>query len=489
MHAAAHLSPNSIKIEMSVLGIILAEARTLHTVLSILSTADVFYVEKHQLIYTAILHLHQQKEAVDLLTVVQHLRGKGTLKKAGDTHYIASLSQNLGNVANLESYCRILQQQYARRVVIKAGHLLEQHGYDEGQDPLEVVAQAQMQLTRLQQGLDTRGAVSAAALLPSVLDSIRKAVGQKGMTGVPTGLTELNDATGGWQPTDFVVIGARPGMGKTAALLYHAREAAIVNNIPTAIFSMEMPAAQLVLRLLATEVDGYSNNDLRRGKFAGGVEEVDHIASKAQRLGGAHNLFIDDTPALNIHQLSAKAARLVAEHGVGLILIDYLQLMSGTNKGRGGNRETDIAEISRGCKALAKELNVPVIALSQLSRSVEQRGGEKRPQLSDLRESGTIEQDADMVIFLWRGEYYNIEEYADGTPTKDTILYDIAKHRGGALGEMVFGCRIQRGLFSDLNGSPAPAGERPFYDKESKQTVQLGKLPASRFEEEVDLPF
>jgi replicative DNA helicase len=458
---AGHLPPQALELERSVLGAALLERAGLHLMLSILPSEEVFYADAHRFLYRAIRDLAHEGRAVDMLTVAQALRGAGVLDRVGGPAYVAGLTLRVNSSAHLETHCRILQEQHARRVIIEAGTVMQRHGYDEGRDPLELLADAQTQLSRLHHGLETRGAVSAAALLPGVLDGIRHAVGRHGLTGIPTGLRELNEATGGWQPTDLIVIGARPGMGKTAALLHHARTAALTEGIPTGIFSLEMPAQQLVARLLAAEVEGYSNADLRRGKLAGGLEEVEHIARQAHRLAKADNLFLDDTPALTLHQLSAKAARLVAEHGVRLLLVDYLQLMSGSAKSRGGNREQEISEISRGLKALAKQLHVPIIALSQLSRSVEQRGGEKRPQLSDLRESGAIEQDADVILFLWRGEYYHIEEYADGTRTQDTILYDIAKQRNGSLGELIFHCQISRGLFADLHPEgPASAGER-----------------------------
>ncbi|QIX61839.1 replicative DNA helicase [Hymenobacter sp. BT18] len=488
MNTQTHVPPHSTELEAAVLGIALQERNALNTILSLLPSEQVFYTPKHQTVYKAIRQLHQAGHAVDMKTVIHQLAATGQTHKVRPAD-VSELAIGIGSAAHIETHCRIVLEQHARRVVITAARGMEAHGYDESRDALEVVAEAQVQLTQLHQLMETRGAVSAASLLPGVLDRIRRAVGMSGMTGIPTGLTQLNSATGGWQPKHLIVIGARPGMGKTAALLHHAREAALVEGIPTGIFSMEMPADELVERLLATEVKTYSNSDLRKGNLQGGVEEVDHLLSKAQLLANADNLFIDDTPALSLHQLASKAARMVAEHGVRFILVDYLQLMSGPSKtSRPGNREQEISEISRGLKALAKDLNVPVVALAQLSRSVEHRGGEKRPQLSDLRESGAIEQDADMIIFLWRGEYYGIEEYEDGTSTKDTILYDIAKHRGGALNELIFYCRISRGIFSDLDLSPAPAGERPFYDKDTRETVQLGRLPASQFEQESSVP-
>ncbi|AHJ95523.1 replicative DNA helicase (plasmid) [Hymenobacter swuensis DY53] len=235
-------------------------------------------------------------------------------------------------------------------------------------------------------------------------------------------------------------------MGKTAALLHFARTAALDYGQHTAIFSLEMPTLQLMQRLVASEVPGYSNSDLRRGNLPGGLPQVDHIRLQAQRLH-THLLHIDDTAGLSIQQLRAKCARLHSQHPLSLVLVDYIQLMRGDQK---GNREQEVGSISRGLKELAKELNAPVIALSQLSRDVEKRGGDKRPMLSDLRESGSLEQDADCIVFLWRGEYYNIAEYEDGAATADTVLFDVAKHRNGAIDEVIAACSMRRGIFTNL---------------------------------------
>jgi replicative DNA helicase len=274
-------------------------------------------------------------------------------------------------------------------------------------------------------------------------------VQQRGLTGIPTGLAALDGLTGGWQPGDLVLLAARPAMGKTAALLHFARTAALDHGHHTAIFSLEMPTLQLMQRMVASEVPGYSNSDLRRGNLPGGLEQVAHVKHQAQRLRThGHRLHLDDTPGLSIQQLRAKCARLHAQHPLGLVLIDYIQLMRGDTK---GNREQEVGSISRGLKELAKELNAPVIALSQLSRDVEKRGGEKRPLLSDLRESGSLEQDADCIVFMWRGEYYNIAEYENGTATADTVLFDIAKHRNGATDEVIAACSLRRGTFLNID--------------------------------------
>lgn len=453
-----HLPPQALPIERAVLGAALREASASATALSMLAP-ETFYQPSHQLIFAAMRELMASGSAVDMLTVHSYLKGKGTLERAGGMGYVAELTNEVGGGAHIDAHCRILLQFHARRTIITSGTLLQTHGYDEGRDPLEVLAEAQQQLMGLHTVLDQRPAQTVADHFDAVFAKLEQDVLKPGMTGVPTGLMELNDSTGGWQPGDLIILAARPAMGKTAVMLHAAREAGLDHDKHVAIFSLEMPAAQLVQRLVSSEVEGYSNSDLRRGNIRGGVDEVANIRQKAARLKAlGHRLHVDDTPGVSIQQLRAKCHRLHAEHPLGMVLVDYIQLMRGDGKGR-GNREQEISSISRGLKELAKELNVPVIALSQLSRDVEKRGGQKRPQLSDLRESGAIEQDADIILFLWRGEYYKIDEYEDGSPTAGTLLMDIAKNRNGSVGEIIVGCNLKRGLLYDLGTEPGTSAE------------------------------
>jgi replicative DNA helicase len=450
---ATHLPPQALQFERAVLGAMLLEKPSVPQVLSQLPEIA-FYEPKHQLIYASIQALTTEGQAVDQLTVVQHLKAAGTLQRAGGVAYVAGLTMTINSAANLDSHSRIVLQQYMRRVMIAACTQAQQKAYDEGLDPLDVLAELQASFLRLYALIDQRPAQTVADHFDSVFEKLQADVLNPGLTGVPTGLLELNDATGGWQPGDLVVIAARPAMGKTAVMLAEAREASLEHDKHTAIFSLEMPTAQLVQRLISSEVEGYSNSQLRRGDIAGGVDEVASIKAKAQRLKTlGHRLHIDDTPGLSIQQLRAKCARLHSEHPLGLVMVDYIQLMKGDSKAK-GNREQEISSISRGLKELAKELNVPVIALSQLSREVEKRPS-RRPQLSDLRESGAIEQDADIIMFLFRGEYYKIEEYEDGSLTAGTLLMDIAKNRNGSVGEIIVGCNLKRGLLYDLGVKPA----------------------------------
>ena len=462
---SGHLPPQALDLEAAVLGAAMLEADAQRTLLAILPNEEVFYCTAHQQAYLAIRDLVQRGDHADQLTVTQQLRQRGTLARTGGPHFVAGLTIRINSAAHFETHCRVLQEQHARRVVITIGTELTAHGYDQTRDPLDLLTDAQTRLTNLHRTLETRPGQTAAAAFDPTFDRLALAIQQRGLTGVPTGLAALDGLTGGWQPADLIILAARPAMGKTAALLHFARTAALDHGHHTAVFSLEMPTLQLMQRMVASEVPGYSNSDLRRGNLPGGPEQVAHIKQQAQRLRThGHRLHLDDTPGLSIQQLRAKCARLHAQHPLSLVLVDYIQLMRGDQK---GNREQEVGSISRGLKELAKELNAPVIALSQLSRDVEKRGGEKRPLLSDLRESGSLEQDADCIIFLWRGEYYNIAEYQDGTPTADTVLFDLAKHRNGATDELITACSMRRGTFQDL--LPGGAGHRP--------------LPASHFDQ------
>ncbi|GAB3589573.1 replicative DNA helicase [Hymenobacter daeguensis] len=442
------LPPQALDLEAAVLGSALLEADAQRNMLATLTTEDVFYCTAHQQVYRAIRDLVQVGDHADILTVTQELRRRGTLALTGGPSFVAGLTSKINSAAHLDTHCRALQEQHARRVIIKAGTEMAAYGYDDTRDPLTLLSDAQTHLTILHRSLETRPGQTAAAAEEATFAHMTQAVGQHGLTGVPTGLTQLDGLTGGWQPSDLIILAARPAMGKTAAMLHFARTAALDHGQHTAIFSLEMPILQLMQRLVASEVPGYSNSDLRRGNLPGGLEQVAHIRQQAKRLRThGHRLHLDDTPGLTVQQLRAKCTRLHAQYPLRLVLVDYVQLMRGDTK---GNREQEVGSISRGLKELAKELNAPVIALSQLSRDVEKRGGEKRPLLSDLRESGSLEQDADCIVFLWRGEYYNIAEYEDGTATADTVLFDIAKHRNGATDEVIAACSMRRGVFSDL---------------------------------------
>lgn len=437
------------------------EADATRLLLSLIHLPIIFYSEKHQLVYAAIAALAAERRPVDQLTVVDYLRTAGTLARAGGVGYVAGLTMHINGGGHLEGHCRLLQEAFAQRTLIKVGTRLSQLGFDPQRDALEAVAEAEREIQDFYRTVEQRPPLSVADDFGPMFEQLRQNVGKKGLTGVPTGLTKLNEFTGGWQGGDLIILAGRPAMGKTAVMLHFARVASLDHENRTAIFSLEMPRRQLVQRLVATEVPHYTNSDLRHGQLPGGVEEARQLEQQAERLLRlGHRLLIDDTAGISLAQLRAKCHRLHAESPLGMVMVDYIQLMQGEQKLR-GNREQEISSISRGLKALAKDLGVPVIALSQLSRDVEKRGGAKRPQISDLRESGAIEQDADAIIFLWRGEYYGIEEYEDGSSTSDTIILDIAKHRNGDVGEVFAGCQLKHGLVYDLGQGPNDFADLP----------------------------
>ena len=291
--------PQAPELEVAVLGAALLEAPAQRTLLVTLATEDVFYTPAHQQVYLAIRDLVRQGDQVDLLTVVQQLTRRGTLQRIGGPAFVAGLTRHVGSAAHLETHCRILLEHYARRVIIRAGTELVTYGYDAGRDPLELLSTAQTHLTGLNRTLETRPGQTAAAAFEATFDHLTQAVQRQGLTGVPTGLTQLDGLTGGWQPADLIILAARPSMGKTAALLHFARTAALDYGHHAAIFSLEMPTLQLMQRMIASEVPGYSNSDLRRGNLPGGPAQVTHIREQAQRLRThGHLLHLDDTPGL-----------------------------------------------------------------------------------------------------------------------------------------------------------------------------------------------
>jgi replicative DNA helicase len=352
----------------------------------------------------------------------------GKLEFAGGAYYVAELTSKMSSAANIEYHARIIVEMGVKRELIGLFTQGVTKGYEDTTDVFELLDWASGQIFSLSDN-NTRGAIQKMpTLLQQALDNICKRAqnGGTGHTGVPSGMISLDRVTDGWQKTDLIILAARPGMGKTGLVCTILRNAAVRFNIPVAIFSLEMASLQLVNRLISaeSEVDG---EKIKKGNFT--QEEWARVVERTNQLSSAP-LFIDDTPALSILELRAKSRRLKVQNNVQLIVVDYLQLMKGDSQ---GNREQEISSISRSLKALAKELDVPVIALSQLSRGVETRGGDKRPQLSDLRESGAIEQDADMVMFLYRPEYYKITVDEEGVPTAGMAEVIIAKHRNGPL--------------------------------------------------------
>lgn len=425
------LPPQVLELEEAVLGAMMIDKKGVDDVIDILQ-ADAFYKDAHKFIFEAIVQLFTETQPIDLLTVSAQLKKNGKLEVAGGDFYLIQLTQKIASSAHIEFHSRIILQKFIQRSLIRISSEIIEASYDETTDVFDLLDQAESKLYEVTQGNIKRSSETAQSLVLQAKKKIEEIAKQEGLSGVETGFHNLDKLTSGWQPSDLIIIAARPAMGKTAFVLSMARNIAIQYGHGVALFSLEMASVQLITRLISSET-GLSSEKLRTGKLE--PHEWEMLSTKVKNLEKAP-LFIDDTPSLSIFDLRAKCRRLVSQHGIKIIIIDYLQLMTagGNNKG-GGNREQEISTISRNLKALAKELNVPVIALSQLSRAVETRGSSKRPLLSDLRESGAIEQDADIVSFLYRPEYYKIDEWDDdeASPTAGQAEIMIAKHRNGGI--------------------------------------------------------
>ncbi|TPG37905.1 replicative DNA helicase [Flavobacterium pectinovorum] len=425
------LPPQVLDLEEAVLGAMMIDKKGVDDVIDILQ-ADAFYKDAHKFIFEAIVQLFTDTQPIDLLTVSSQLKKNGKLELAGGDFYLIQLTQKIASSAHIEFHSRIILQKFIQRSLIRISSEIIEASYDETTDVFNLLDQAESKLYEVTQGNIKRSSETAQSLVLQAKKRIEEISKQEGLSGVETGFTNLDKLTSGWQPSDLIIIAARPAMGKTAFVLSMARNIAIDFGHPVALFSLEMASVQLITRLISSET-GLSSEKLRTGKLE--PHEWTMLSTKVKNLEKAP-LFIDDTPSLSIFDLRAKCRRLVSQHGIKIIIVDYLQLMTaGGNSKGGGNREQEISTISRNLKALAKELNVPVIALSQLSRAVETRGSSKRPLLSDLRESGAIEQDADIVSFLYRPEYYKIDEWDDdeASSTAGQAEIMIAKHRNGGI--------------------------------------------------------
>jgi replicative DNA helicase len=443
------LPPQNLNAEEVVLGAMLIDKRGVDNAIDMLSP-DVFYKKQHQLIYQAIFELFNQSLPIDLITVSEQLRKDGNLEAAGGEFYLINLTQRVSSSANVEFHAQLILQTFIKRRLIELSSEIIEDAYDETTDTFELLDQAEQKLYEVTQNNLKRSTETAGDLVYKAVKKIEELSNKTdGFSGVPSGFTKLDELTSGWQASDLIIVAARPGMGKTALTLSMARNIAVGQKIPVAFFSLEMSSVQLITRLISSET-GLSSEKLRTGKLE--AYEWDVLNNRVKDLEKAP-LYIDDTPSISIFDLRAKARRLSSQYGIQLIVIDYLQLMTaGGNKGA-GNREQEISTISRNLKALAKELNIPVIALSQLSRNVEARPGHKRPQLSDLRESGAIEQDADIVSFIYRPEYYKIMEWDDEaqTPTAGQAEFIVAKHRNGGLDNIRLKFEGHLGRFANLD--------------------------------------
>ncbi len=460
--------PQAVDLEEVVLGAMMIDKKGVDEVIDILHP-EVFYKDAHKFIYEAIFKLFETSEPVDLLTVSAQLKKDGKLEAVGGDFYLIKLTQKVASSAHIEYHARIILQKYIQRSLIKISNEIIEDAYKESTDVFDLLDSAEAKLYEVTQGNLKRSAETALDLVIQAKKKIEEISNKEGTSGIPSGFDKLDELTSGWQPSDLIIVAARPGMGKTALTLSMARNMAVNSEIPVAFFSLEMSSVQLITRLISSET-GLSSEKLRTGRLES--HEWEQLNIKVKALENAP-LFIDDTPSLSIFDLRAKARRLASQHGIKMIIIDYLQLMTAGGSQKGGNREQEISTISRNLKALAKELNVPVIALSQLSRAVETRGGSKRPILSDLRESGAIEQDADIVSFIYRPEYYKIDEWDDEerTPTQGQAEFIVAKHRNGGLDNIRLKFVGALGKFDNLEDFDSPFefqskmnsdGENPF---------------------------
>ncbi len=419
--------PQALEFEEALLGAMMLEQNATGQVIDKLYP-EIFYKEAHQIIFKAIYYVYESGNPVDLLSVTEYLRKHKLLDAIGGAYTLAHLTQNVRSSANIEYYARIVSEKNILRQLISISTNVIDDAFEDQKDVLELLDEAEIGLFNIAEKNFNRSGMDMHALSINFIKELETARSNKDhIRGVPSGFAALDRVTNGWQKSNLIIIAARPGMGKTAFVLSMARNMVVERKIPVAFFSLEMSANDLMMRLVSAET-AINQSQLKRAALTD--DEWNRLLNCMPILEDAP-LIIDDTAGLNIFDLKAKCRRLKEQHGVQCIIIDYLQLMNG-NKDTKGNREQEIANISRSLKTLAKELDIPIIALSQLSRAVETRSTTtKRPQLSDLRESGAIEQDADMVLFIYRPEYYNIHQFEDQSPSDGLADIIIAKHRNG----------------------------------------------------------
>ncbi len=423
------MPPQAVDLEEAVLGAMMLELDVVSNTIDILKP-ECFYKDVNSRIYSAIIRLSNQNEPADILTVTQELKKTGELEIVGGAYYITQLTNRVASAANAEFHARIVLQKFMQRELIRIASVIIKESYEDNADVFDLQARAEKNLSQITEGNIKQDFESTAKLIRKTLERLQEnGTHEDGLFGLPSGLTSLDRITGGWQKQNLIIIAARPGMGKSAFVLSSASNSAFIYDKKVGVFSLEMSKDELMERLISSEVE-INNRKLRSGKLE--QHEWDSVMKKCD-VFYKENLFIDDTPGISVFELRTKARRLVQKKGIELLIVDYLQLMTASNDGY-GNREQEISFISRSLKNLAKELNIPVIALSQLSRAVETRGGGNKPKLSDLRESGAIEQDADVVGFLWRPEYYDIKTDDDNVPfSPGESFMLIEKNRNGPL--------------------------------------------------------
>jgi replicative DNA helicase len=449
--------PQALEIEEAFLGALMLEKDAFIKVAELVF-ADIFYKPQHQIIFNAIFNLFHRNEPIDLLSVTQELKRLSQLEIVGGAYYLTQLTYKVASAAHIEYYARVLLQKYLQREVIRICTETIQNAFEDSNDVFLLVENTTKTIFELIETVTKSREKNIKTLVQETIDNLKNAKNNLGLTGVPSGIKAIDSITSGWQKSHFIILAARPAMGKSALMLTFAKNAVIdysskENKIPVAIFSLEMTAQDIVKRLLSmyTQIplDRISNGQLAEYELV--------QLSKAIENFNDVPLFIDDTPSISLTELRAKARRLKAQHDIKLIIIDYLQLMSNRDKNSNtSNREQEISSISRGLKSLAKEIDVPIIALSQVNRAVEKEKENKMPKLSDLRESGSLEQDADMVFFIYRPEYYT----GDNTEPewKDAAELSLAKNRHGRTDRLKLRFHKQFGLFTDYDdGNPFSA--------------------------------
>lgn len=492
--------PQAKDLEEAVLGAIMLEKSAIDSIAEILKP-ECFYVEAHQRIFRAMLSLSSKNQPIDILTVAEELRSKEELEMVGGAYYVTKLTNAVVSAAHIEAHSRIILQKFIQRELIRISGEIIGDAYEDTTDVFDLLDEAESKLFEITNNHLRKNFEDLNSVLVNTFKRIEDLRNKnEDISGVPSGFPTLDRITYGWQNTDLIILAARPSVGKTAFALNLARNAVMhaAKPTPVAFFSLEMSAGQLVQRVLSAESE-IALEKIARGKME--EYEMKQLYTKGLQRLSAAKLFIDDTPALNIFELRAKCRRLKNKEDIGLIIIDYLQLMSGTGENRNANREQEISNISRNLKGLAKELNIPIIALSQLSRAVETRSagkeGVKMPQLSDLRESGAIEQDADMVMFLYRPEYYDITQNEMGENNRGETHVRIAKHRNGALETIKLTAllHIQKFVEEDGGGfgSPGlPGNWKPVSDIDgeggAKVFIQTGSK-MNDLQDEEDNPF
>lgn len=474
------ITPQAVEFEEAVLGALMIDDNAVSTILDFLHP-KMFYVEAHQHIFSVIKKLFGMAQPIDLLTVTNQLRKEKLLDVVGGAAYVAGLTNRVTSAANIEYHARVVMEKFVVRELIHNCNDIITDSYDESNDVLDLLDKAETKIFSIIEQNFKRDSKELHQVVKSALDELdnmRQHADE--IQGVPSGIRAIDEKTGGWQKSDLIIMAGRPGMGKTSFVLSIARNAAVDYDSPVAFFSLEMSAQQLVHRLFSME-SGIDASHIAKGNLSDGewMKLMDNIGKLE-----TSNLIIDDTPALSVFDLRAKCRRLKHKHGIKMVIIDYLQLMQGgaENSSKGGNREQEISYISRSLKALAKELDIPVIALAQLSRAVETRGGDKRPMLSDLRESGSIEQDADMVLFIYRPEYYKMDTFADGTPSAGQADIMFEKNRHGSTGNVRVRFQSQYTKFSDVDTGYYTGEETTFSNGDTPMPLIPPILPNQSFD-------